>query len=94
MLFEGHHDFYDSFYSAGDAINSPLSHRSLEREKKENLPLNQLLPCTYYITQIYPPLHGDRNIKGAVPNSFESKKIISKKNRKKSLNRNFEIKEE
>ena len=75
-------DFYDSFDSGGDAITSP----SLEkREKRENLPLNQLLPCTYYITQIYRPLHGSRTIKGAVPITFESKKFISKKSRKKNF---------
>ena len=76
-LFEGHYsfivDFYDSFDSGGDAITSP------SLEKRENLPLNQLLPCTYYITQIDPPLHGDRTIKGAVPITFASKKFEKSK---------------
>ena len=66
-------DFYDSFDSGSDAITSP------SLEKRENLPLNQLLPCTYYITQIDPPLHGDRTIKGAVPITFASKKFEKSK---------------
>jgi len=91
-LFEGHYsfivDFYDSFDSGGDAITSP------SLEKRENLPLNQLLPCTYYITQIDLPLHGDRTIKGAVPITFASKKFekIEKNNFSKNQKNKFQKK--